>query len=92
MLVEMPAASSLTEFIALAAVYCALRTSFCERKLFTRFCSSASPCSSFSCFLGELLALRLQVVDLALGRALPRQRLAGQVLPALRRGRSWPGR
>ena len=46
-LVEMPAASSFTEFIALAAVYCALRTSFCERKLFTRFCSSASPCSSF---------------------------------------------
>ncbi len=37
-------------------------------------------------FLGELLALRFQAVDLPLGRALPRQRLAGQVLPALPEG------
>ena len=46
-LVEMPATLSSTELIALAAVYCALRTSFWVRKVFTFCCSSASADSSF---------------------------------------------
>ena len=46
-LVEMPATLSFTELIALAAVYCALRTSFWVRNLFTLSCSWASAVSSF---------------------------------------------
>jgi hypothetical protein len=43
------AALSFTELMALAAVYCALRTSFWLRKWFTFSCSWTSACSSFSC-------------------------------------------
>ena len=42
-------AGALDELMALAAVYCALRTSFWLRKWFTFSCSWASACSSFTC-------------------------------------------
>ena len=85
--VEMPAAVSPIELCAFAALYCAFSTSFWVRKLFTRCCSAARVCSSFSCSSAELLALRLHAVDLGLRGSLAGQRLPGQVLLALRERR-----
>ena len=79
----MPAASAFTPALAWAAVYCALMTSFCERKLLTRSCSWLRVCSSLLLLLAELLVLRLHRVDLLLGGGLAGQRLPGQVFPAL---------
>ena len=45
---EIPAVLSLTDVIALAAVYCAFRVSFWVRNSLTRFCSASSVLVSFS--------------------------------------------
>ena len=45
--VEIPDTVSFTEVCACAAVYWAFSTSFCVRKLLTRFCSASSVCESF---------------------------------------------